>query len=56
MGKTYKDREKVGRPRVPEWARPRPTRPHRDDREREMEEWIQQEIEAEKEWHDAKED
>lgn len=24
MGKTYKDREKVGRPRVPEWARPKP--------------------------------
>ena len=28
MGKTYKDREKVGRPRVPEWARPKPTLVH----------------------------
>lgn len=28
MGKTYKDRDKIGRPRVPEWARPKPTRVH----------------------------
>lgn len=28
MGKTYKDRDRVGRPRVPEWARPKPTRVH----------------------------
>lgn len=30
MGKTYKDRDRVGRPRVPEWARPKPTRIHKD--------------------------
>jgi hypothetical protein len=29
MGRTYKDREKAGRPRVPEWARPKPTIPHK---------------------------
>lgn len=28
MGKTYKDREAVGRPRVPDWARAKPTRVH----------------------------
>lgn len=28
MGKTYKDRDKIGRPRVPEWARPKPTKVH----------------------------
>lgn len=28
MGKTYKDREARGWPRVPEWARPKPTKIH----------------------------
>lgn len=29
MSNTYKDRERAGRPRVPEWARPRPNQLHR---------------------------
>lgn len=29
MGNTYKDREKMGRPRVPEWARPKPSSFHK---------------------------
>lgn len=34
MGKTYKDREKKGLPRVPNWARPKPEQTFEDDREK----------------------
>lgn len=34
MGKTYKDREAQGRPRVPEWARPKPTIVHKNAKQK----------------------
>ena len=35
MGNTYKDRSsKYDLPRVPNWARPKPTEPHEDDRKK----------------------
>lgn len=40
MSKTYKDRDKIGRPRVPEWARAKPTLIHKNkkkDRQQDLE-------------------
>lgn len=36
MGRTYKDREKKGLPRVPKWARPRPEQLHKKDKKQDQ--------------------
>ena len=50
MGKTYKDREKKGLPRVPNWARPKPERVHEDEREKRVSN--KQKREERDEWED----
>jgi hypothetical protein len=49
MGKTYKDKDKLDLPRVPAWARPKPTKPHggkkREEHEDKNSDWIREEWE-----------